>query len=86
MTSLRWQACWAKLASLWGMLTSPACHLTKFVNKADLQTYLSTKIGITIKFDVTNGNTISCGPGRQYGAVLSLSFLDVYGANQLNLK
>jgi hypothetical protein len=29
---------------------------------------------------VATGTTISCSQGRRYGPVLSLSFLDVYGA------
>jgi hypothetical protein len=32
MTSLRGQASWAKMMSLWGTLTMAACHPTKFVN------------------------------------------------------
>jgi hypothetical protein len=35
MTSLRGQASWAKMASLGGRLATPACHLTKYVNKAE---------------------------------------------------
>jgi len=46
MTLLRGQARWAKMTSLWGKLTVPACHLTKFVNKAEYQTFLPTNIGI----------------------------------------
>jgi len=38
--SLRGQASWAKMMSLRGKLTAPACHLTKYVNKAEQQTYL----------------------------------------------
>ncbi len=44
MTSLRGQASWAKMTSLRGKLTATACHLTKFVNKAELQTFLSTNL------------------------------------------
>jgi hypothetical protein len=33
MSSLRGKASWAKMTSLMGKLTAPACHLTKFVNK-----------------------------------------------------
>jgi hypothetical protein len=33
--SLRGQASWAKMTSLRGKLTALACHLTKFVNKAE---------------------------------------------------
>jgi hypothetical protein len=46
MTLLRGQARWVKMMSLWGKLTVPACHLTKFVNKAEYQTFLPTNIGI----------------------------------------
>jgi hypothetical protein len=35
MTTLRGQASWAKLMSLKGKLTAPACHPTKYVNKAE---------------------------------------------------
>ncbi len=35
MTSLRGQAGWAKMMSLRGKLMALACHLTKFVNKAE---------------------------------------------------
>jgi hypothetical protein len=35
MTSVRGQASWAKMTSLRGKLTEPACHPTKFVNKAE---------------------------------------------------
>jgi hypothetical protein len=35
MMSLRGQASWAKMTSLRGKLTVPACHPTKFVNKAE---------------------------------------------------
>jgi hypothetical protein len=35
MMSLRGQASWAKMTSLRGKLTAPACHLTKFVKKAE---------------------------------------------------
>ncbi len=35
MTSLSGQASWAKMTSLRGKLTAPACHPTKFVNKAE---------------------------------------------------
>ncbi len=34
------------MTSLCGKLTVPACHLTKFVNKAEYQTFLPTNIGI----------------------------------------
>jgi hypothetical protein len=33
--SLREQASWAKMMSLRGKLTAPACHPTKFVNKSE---------------------------------------------------
>jgi hypothetical protein len=45
MTSLRGQANWAKMMSLRGKLRASACHLTKFVNKAEYETFLSTNIG-----------------------------------------
>jgi hypothetical protein len=35
MMSLRGQTSWAKMTSLRGKLTALACHLTKFVNKAE---------------------------------------------------
>jgi len=35
MTSLRGQASWAKMMPLKGKLTAPACHPTKFINKAE---------------------------------------------------
>ncbi len=35
MMSLRRQDIWAKMTSLRGKLTAPACHPTKFVNKAE---------------------------------------------------
>jgi len=35
MMLLRGQASWAKMMSLRGKLTALACHLTKFVNKAE---------------------------------------------------
>ncbi len=35
MMSLGEQASWAKMTSIGGRLTAPACHLTKFVNKAE---------------------------------------------------
>jgi len=44
MMSLRGQASWAKMTSLRGKLTALACHPTKFVNKSDKRTYLSTNI------------------------------------------
>ncbi len=44
MTSLRGQASWAKMTSLKGKLTALLCHLTKFVNKAEKQTFLSINI------------------------------------------
>jgi hypothetical protein len=44
MTSLRRQAIWAKITSLWEKLTALACHLTKFVNKSEKQTSLSANI------------------------------------------
>jgi hypothetical protein len=34
MMSLKGQASWAKMTSLRMKLTAPACHPTKFVNKA----------------------------------------------------
>jgi hypothetical protein len=44
MMSLRGQASWAKMTSLRGKQTALVCHLTKFVNKAEWQTFFSTKI------------------------------------------
>jgi hypothetical protein len=35
MMSFRGQASWAKVISLGGRLTAPACHPTKYVNKAE---------------------------------------------------
>ncbi len=35
------------MMSLGGKLTAVACHLTKYVNKAEEQTYLPTNIGMT---------------------------------------
>jgi hypothetical protein len=35
MMSLRGQASWAKMTSLGGKLTAPACHPTKYANKAE---------------------------------------------------
>jgi len=35
MTSLRGQASWPKMMSLGGKLTAPACHPTKYENKAE---------------------------------------------------
>jgi hypothetical protein len=35
MMSLRGQVSWAKMISLREKLTAPACHPTKFVNKAE---------------------------------------------------
>jgi hypothetical protein len=35
MTSLRGQGNWAKMTSLRGKLKVLACHMTKFVNKAE---------------------------------------------------
>jgi hypothetical protein len=47
MTSFRGQGSWAKMMSPRVKLTSPACHPTKRVNKAEELTYLSTNIGTT---------------------------------------
>ncbi len=44
MASLKGQACWAKMTSLGGKLTALVCHPTKYVNKAEQSTYLSTNI------------------------------------------
>jgi hypothetical protein len=49
MTSLRGQTSWAKMTSLRGKLTAPACHLTKFVNKAEYRTFLSTNIDLSLR-------------------------------------
>jgi len=51
MMSLRGQASWAKMMSLRGKLTAPACHPTKFLTKLrnepfSLQTLLKTKKSI----------------------------------------
>ncbi len=43
--SLKGQASWAKMTSHGMKLTAPACHLTKYVNKAEQRAFLSTKIG-----------------------------------------
>jgi hypothetical protein len=37
----------------------------------------------TIMFGEATGTTISCCLGRWYGPMLSQSFLDVYGTNQV---
>jgi len=44
MSSLRGVASWTTMMSLVGELTAPACHPTKFANKAESQTFLSTNI------------------------------------------
>jgi hypothetical protein len=43
--SHRGQTSWAIMMSLRGKLIAPACHPTKFVNKAEEQTFLTTDIG-----------------------------------------
>ncbi len=48
MTSLRGQASWAKMTSLRLKLTTSACHLTKFVKKSRVKTFLSTYIGFIL--------------------------------------
>jgi hypothetical protein len=48
MTSLRGQASWFKMTSLRGKLTALACHPTKFVNKPEQRTFLSTNIEFAI--------------------------------------
>ncbi len=45
MMSLRGQAGWVKMMSLVSKITAPACHPTKYVNKAEHPTYLTTDIG-----------------------------------------
>ncbi len=52
MMSLKGQARWAKMTSLWGKLTALACHPTKYVNKPEHPTYLTTDIGR--KYHMTN--------------------------------
>jgi hypothetical protein len=48
MTSFREQAGWAKMTSIGGKLTALASHLTKYVNKAEKPTYLSTNLGTSL--------------------------------------
>jgi hypothetical protein len=48
MTSFRGLASWAKMTSLGGKLTAPACHPTKKVKKAVELTYLSTNIYLSL--------------------------------------
>jgi hypothetical protein len=47
MKSLRGKASWAKMTSLKGNLTVLVCHPTKFVNKAEKQTLISTNINLS---------------------------------------
>jgi hypothetical protein len=44
MMPLRGQASWAKMMSFGGKLRALACHPTKYVNKAEEPTFLSTNI------------------------------------------
>jgi len=48
--SFRVQASWRKKVSPGGKLTERACHPTKKVNKAEELTYLSTNIGLRVKY------------------------------------
>ncbi len=57
MMSLRRLASWAKMMSLRGKLTALACHLTKFVNKAEQWAFLSINIG-TCSAQGANASTV----------------------------
>jgi hypothetical protein len=58
MMSLRMQVCWTKMMSLRGTLTAQACHPTKFVNKAEEHTILSTNISYPLVMSFLHLNDV----------------------------
>jgi hypothetical protein len=46
------------MTSLRGKLIELACHLTKKVNKAEEQTYLSTNIGAKVRYHEVDNNDL----------------------------